>query len=48
MTDPDIQIDARLAILLDWLEENDESELDSKVDPNYEMPDINIGGGSYD
>ncbi len=48
MIDPNIQTDARLAILLEWLEENDESGIDLEADPNYEIPDINIEGGNYD
>lgn len=48
MTDPNTQIDARLAILLEWLEENDESGIEPKEDSNYDIPDINIEGGNYD
>lgn len=43
MIDPNIQADARLQILLDWLEENDEPKTDTETDPNYEIPDIDIG-----
>lgn len=48
MIDPNTQIDTRLAILLEYLEEHDESAKDLEADPNYEIPDIDIGGVSYD
>ncbi len=48
MTDPNIQTDTRLQILLEWLEENDESGIEPKENPNYAIPDIYTDGVNYD
>ena len=48
MTDPNAHMDARLQILLEWLEDNDESMKDLKENPNYDILDIDIGGVNYD
>lgn len=48
MTDPNIQIDARLAILLEYLEDHDETVDDHKEDLTYGIPDVIINQGNYD